>query len=256
MNRIHASRNVRAKLETRLRVLLEINMLKRWKSAFCSVIIAFVSLSAALLSHGQIAPGEIQQPSSAVSARPAWERDSESATHQILRPASYRQVAVAPALQVGSRGVYVVVPDTDISNPSQRESLLMSAPEEVTDASKVVAHTNYLVLAGPGVKPQVATAMPAGENPDSLRNIYHIPSAGGSKAIALVDAFDYATAEADLAVFSTQFGLKQCGTADGCLKIVYQGGTKPGANCDWAGETALDLQWAHAMAPGWCPARS
>src|SRR5450756_245603 len=31
--------------------------------------------------------------------------------------------------------------------------------------------------------------------------------------------------------------------------LVYAAGSKPRANCGWAQEAALDIEWAHAMAP-------
>ncbi len=107
------------------------------------------------------------------------------------------------------------------------------------------AHTNHLVLFGP----EAVGAAPAGETPQSIRPVYNLPSTGGSGTIAIVDAFDYPTAENDLAVFSTQFGLPQCTTANGCFKKVFAAGRKPRSNCGWAQEAALDIEWAHAMAP-------
>jgi subtilase family serine protease len=97
------------------------------------------------------------------------------------------------------------------------------------------------------VRPQASS--PSGETPQSIRAVYGLPSAGGSGTIVIVDAFDYPTAEADLNVFSSQFGLPSCTTANGCFSLVYASGAKPGGNCGWNQEAALDLQWAHAMAP-------
>jgi kumamolisin len=108
------------------------------------------------------------------------------------------------------------------------------------------AHTNHLIrYAG---KPGGNTS-PSGETPQSLRSVYNLPATGGSNVIAIVDAFDYPTAENDLNVFSTQFGLPPCTTANGCFKKVYASGTKPRTNCGWAQEAALDIEWAHALAP-------
>lgn len=73
---------------------------------------------------------------------------------------------------------------------------------------------------------------------------------GLGQTIALVDAYDDPTAEADLATFSTNFGLPACTTANGCFKLVYAGGTQPLADTSgWSNEIAIDTQWAHAMAP-------
>lgn len=67
---------------------------------------------------------------------------------------------------------------------------------------------------------------------------------GGSRAIAIVDAYDEPTAATDLADFSLQFGLPPA-----TLQVVYASGKKPSSNSGWALEEALDIEWAHAMAP-------
>ena len=77
-------------------------------------------------------------------------------------------------------------------------------------------------------------------------NLFKTNPAGGFGAIAVVDAFHYPTALADLQNFSTQFGLKAPN-----LSVVFAGGTRPAQDPTggWELEAALDLQWAHAMAP-------
>jgi subtilase family serine protease len=77
-------------------------------------------------------------------------------------------------------------------------------------------------------------------------------TAGAGMTIAIVDAYDLPTAENDLNVFSSTFSLPACTTANGCFKKVNQtGGTKyPRTNAGWGLEIALDIEWAHAIAPG------
>jgi subtilase family serine protease len=77
-------------------------------------------------------------------------------------------------------------------------------------------------------------------------NLTTVNPTGGSRAIAIVDAFDDPTAEADLAVFSKQFGLP---TAD--FHVVYAQGSEPKQDPTggWEIEESLDIEWAHAMAP-------
>jgi kumamolisin len=115
-------------------------------------------------------------------------------------------------------------------------------PEDVG----VRAHTNHLIRfeGKPG-----GGGTPSGETPASLRSVYKLPSTGGSGVIAIVDAYDYPTAENDLNVFSSQFGLPACTTANGCFLKVYASGSKPRTNCGWSQEAALDIEWAHAMSP-------
>ena len=100
-----------------------------------------------------------------------------------------------------------------------------------------------------------ATSSPVGLSPATMRAAYGFSTsstAGAGKTIALVDAYDDKTAVNDLSVFSTQFGLPACTTANGCFTKVNQtGGTKyPSSNAGWALEISLDIEWAHAIAPG------
>jgi subtilase family serine protease len=97
-----------------------------------------------------------------------------------------------------------------------------------------------LVTAASGCNPQTVTAV----------------ASGGSKAIAIVDAYDYPTALADLTAYSKQFGLPAPTTST--FTVAYQGSSKPAADpyCSiyggwdcWAAEEALDIEMAHAMAP-------
>ena len=83
-----------------------------------------------------------------------------------------------------------------------------------------------------------------GCNPNSTTNTPH----GGSQSIAIVDAFDDPDAAADLAHFSSQFGLPFDAAK---FKVVYAQGTKPPTDPSggWELEEAADIEWAHAMAP-------
>jgi kumamolisin len=127
-------------------------------------------------------------------------------------------------------------------------------------------------LSSNGVRPE-ATQPVAGyvaETPASLACLYAVTSvvagcnpltltaaaSGGSRALAIVDAYDYPTALADLTAFSKQFGLPAPTAAT--FTVAYQGSSKPGPDpycamyggwsC-WAAEAALDIEMAHAMAP-------
>ena len=101
----------------------------------------------------------------------------------------------------------------------------------------------------------LASTAPYGLSPQTIKSVYSFPTsstAGSGKTIAIVDAFDDPTAEADLGVFSSQYGLPACTTANGCFQKVSQngGGNYPRRDAGWALEISLDVQWAHAIAPG------
>jgi subtilase family serine protease len=121
------------------------------------------------------------------------------------------------------------------------------------------AHTNHVLLVRPDT---TKITSPWGLPPDTLRAIYKLPLTknlvagvtGGAGTIAIVDAYNYPTATADFNTFSTEFGLplashNVCNGAHPCFKVVYAGRTKPAGNCNWNQEAALDIEWAHAMAP-------
>jgi subtilase family serine protease len=101
------------------------------------------------------------------------------------------------------------------------------------------------------IKYSRATATPAGLTPAAIKKAYNFPAAyqGAGQVIAIVDVGDNPNIESDLNVFSAQFGLPACTIANGCLSKVYPGGSQPPADPGWVTEIALDVEWAHAIAP-------
>ncbi|HEX5237162.1 MAG TPA: S53 family peptidase [Sphingomicrobium sp.] len=97
-----------------------------------------------------------------------------------------------------------------------------------------------------------ASTAPAGYSPLNLQSAYKVSGSGGAGyTIAVVDAFGDPSAESDLGVYRSKFGLPPCTTANGCFKKVNQnGGTSyPKADTGWGQETAIDLEMASAMCP-------
>lgn len=86
-----------------------------------------------------------------------------------------------------------------------------------------------------------------------LQEAYNLPSAllGGRQTIAVVNPFDYPTAEQDLAIYREANGLPPCGEEFRCLRKVDQhGGTDyPRGDQDWASLAAIQLQMATAVCP-------
>lgn len=127
------------------------------------------------------------------------------------------------------------------------------------------AHTNYLIYLGPDRRHGPFTGSagaghalslpPSGYAPADIQGTYGMPPDGGTAAIAIVDAFDDPTALSEFNVFSAQYGLPQEASQDATassnqnFQVVYASGARPTASSSWAGEAALDLEWAHAMAP-------
>jgi hypothetical protein len=70
---------------------------------------------------------------------------------------------------------------------------------------------------------------------------------GTGQTIAIVDAFNDPNIATDLATFDSTFGL-----ATASLTVVKVGSpaNDPQSGASWAVETSLDVEWAHAVAPG------
>ena len=87
--------------------------------------------------------------------------------------------------------------------------------------------------------------------PDQIRAAYGIQPLldaghdGTGRTIAIIDAFGSPTLANDLAHFDAQWHLPAPS-----LTTVYPSGQPAGPDADWAGETTLDVEWAHAVAPG------
>jgi subtilase family serine protease len=96
-------------------------------------------------------------------------------------------------------------------------------------------------------------ALPSGYGPNDLRSAYNITGTGTQAyTIAIVDAYGYKNAEADLATYRSTYGLPACTTANGCFTKYNQRGQQgsyPREDTGWAQETALDLDMASAMCP-------
>jgi hypothetical protein len=92
-----------------------------------------------------------------------------------------------------------------------------------------------------------------GFDPQDLQSAYKIPISGGEdQTIALVDAFGYEAAEADLNKYRLRYGLGECTRANGCFHKVNQAGEEanyPSPNAGWQAESALDIEMASAACP-------
>lgn len=113
------------------------------------------------------------------------------------------------------------------------------------------AGCHAMVVLDASGKPRV-TATPAGYGPADIQSAYGVAGlSSGGRTVAIVDAYDDPTAEADLATYRSQFNLPACTTANGCFRKVNQsGGTNyPRTDAGWATEISLDLDMVSATCP-------
>ena len=124
--------------------------------------------------------------------------------------------------------------------PASIRSQLASRTQPPTQAQCVAAFT--VPCYDP---PQIQTAY--NESPLFGRGI-----TGAGETIVIVDSFGSPTIQSDLATFDAQFGLP----APPSFKIIQPAGPVPPWDPDnatmtgWAGETTLDVEWSHSIAPG------
>jgi hypothetical protein len=92
-----------------------------------------------------------------------------------------------------------------------------------------------------------STAPPAGFSPSNIRQAYGLPFATGGtgQTVAVVGAYDYAHAEADLNAYRSGYGIAACTTANGCFQkvnVMASGDTMPpSAGWDVADAQAMDM---------------
>jgi subtilase family serine protease len=113
------------------------------------------------------------------------------------------------------------------------------------------AHTDYVEI-------PAASSGISGYTPAQIKAAYGISSLsfgstsadGTGQTIAIIDAYNDPNIASDLAAFDAAMGI----AAPPSFKVVNQNGgsTLPGTDPSqgWEGEIALDVEWAHAIAPG------
>ncbi len=146
---------------------------------------------------------------------------------------------------------------------AQRMRVAAATGSKPADAIAAAVYTPAQIRAAYGLSPVPAST--AGLSADAAAGL------GAGQTIYIVDAFDNPNAFADLGRFSSKFGLPACtstaltattalplakASATSCtFSVAYvdskgaRTNTAPAYNADWIAEIALDVQWAHAIAP-------
>ncbi len=134
----------------------------------------------------------------------------------------------------------------------------LEALEERTLLSVAALKPTFVPYIPAGASAPAQTALPQGLTPQQLRQAYGynaisvggVVGNGAGQTIAIVDAFDWPTAFADLKAFDQRFGLPD---PPSFTKVNQQGQAGPLPSPDvqggWGVEEALDVEWAHSVAP-------
>jgi hypothetical protein len=116
------------------------------------------------------------------------------------------------------------------------------------------AATNPIVVQ-PAISasPLFGSASPTGYSPSTIQSAYganqvsfgNVTGNGAGQTIAIIDAYFDPNIASDLQKFDSQYGLQ----SPPSFTQYVQNGFLP-TDAGWSLETALDVEWAHAMAPG------
>jgi len=134
----------------------------------------------------------------------------------------------------------------DLTSPAQ--SMLTGAIADVSAArpGAIARPVATPFAATSAITPAAGATASAPYTPAQIRHAYgfdQLSYDGTGQTIAIVDAYDDPTIEADLKAFDAKFGLPD----PTFTKATPQG--TPAFNAGWATEIALDVEWAHAIAP-------
>jgi Subtilase family/IPT/TIG domain len=143
------------------------------------------------------------------------------------------------------------------AEPGPKVLRLCGTPAPLTatcTALRLVSPSGEALPSGEASPAGEVTSPPSGFlTPSRLHAAYSVPSeskASAKETVAVIDAFDDPTAEADLRVYDEQFGLAPCTSANGCFRKVNQEGDAsplPPVQGEWAGEISIDVQMVHAI---------
>jgi hypothetical protein len=123
-----------------------------------------------------------------------------------------------------------------------------------------VAEPTYQLFRSPAQSAISPFVNPAGFDPAQIRGAYgidkimfpgNVAGDGTGETIGIVDAFDDPTAGSDLAAFDQLYGLPAATFVKVGINALGHASTSsfPSPNLEWAVEIALDVEWAHAIAP-------
>lgn len=93
---------------------------------------------------------------------------------------------------------------------------------------------------------------PQGLGPADIQAAYNLKGGKQGGTVALIEAGDYKSIDADLQTYRKTYNLPECSVANKCLSVVNQDGAPsplPAPDDQWAGETALDVDAVSAACP-------
>ena len=252
----------------------------RFPTSSARLATLLTSLAAAALTAWG---GGAEQADVPVQARAAAAVDVPSASVA----AAVESVAVTPTFHMAAAQLDEPA-DADVASPAPRRFQIDASVAGLSTARltpQALADHLRMHAESATTKPAATAIAAAVYTPAQIRAAYGLPALpalgatlsaadaatfGAGQTIYIVDAFDHPNVAADLAKFSSKFGLPACTTvaltskstlplakapASCTFSVAYTDSkgalntAAPAYSADWIAEIALDVQWAHAIAP-------
>ncbi|MGH9809523.1 MAG: hypothetical protein ACRD9W_20095, partial [Terriglobia bacterium] len=215
-----------------------------YRPAFITFVVSLVLSTAALAQSAAVQQNALQRQAIIDAYRQGGALVEERPDSVLITPAS----SIVRPEDAGRRmhtNTKMLFPIDDLHphaiNPAKNQPPFSGYPYETPSS---LACLYKLVAQAPGCNP----------------NTFHTNATGGSRAIAIVDAFHAPKVVSDLKHYSAQFGLPAisganfvvwyCGNLISCNQTTPPTCTASMSVCQgWEGEIELDVQMAHAIAP-------
>jgi subtilase family serine protease len=203
---------------------------------------AFVRVYAEVTNHAAVG---------AAATHSATTVHADVATHYAVKPA-HAAVKPAPTAQK--------VAKTSIAHTALAEAIKIAhaALAKATQVTKAAVVHPFAFEDDGNPAPNATKPVSGSLQPLQVQTAYGLnllPNKGQGVTVDIIDVFHVPTITADLATFSTTYGLPQMNGVGGdpTFTIVSQPGTpnspSDGSSSDTSLETALDVEWVHAIAP-------
>ncbi len=175
--------------------------------------------------------------------------------------------AVAPNASAAHRDLAFAIGQDEGNQNVQVEESLGDVCEKVYDPMRA---TCFGQIRSDAVRTTAFPTSTTGLTPKDLSSLYMYPSpyaggrGGSGQIVGIVVAYSYASAESDLSVYRSYYGLPACTTANGCFKKLsvaaspsvsassapYSVSAHPTTNASgWAAEVDADTQAVSAVCP-------
>jgi subtilase family serine protease len=166
-------------------------------------------------------------------------------------------VSAAAAAVVATAAVSLTA--SGLAGPARVPAVRASSGQPVVSISPGVRHLRREARQGPATTAECEQVLRvACYNPAQVQQAYHLPTlyahgiTGRGRTIVIVDPYGSPTIASDLRTFDSEEGVPN----PPYLRISQPAGRVPRYNPNnalmvgWASETTLDVEWAHAIAPG------